>query len=390
MRAAAFAGLLEFAQQILLLLAELNRRLDGHLDIEIAVHSAAAHHRHSLAAQAELPARLRTVGNGDLGAAAIERGDIDRAAQRRGDERNRAAAIEIMAIALEEHVRRNRDEDVEIAWRSAVEAPLPFAREANACAFLDARRNIDCKRALLLHMARACASLAGIADEPAGAAEVWAGALDGEEALLRADLPRSRAARALLRFGARLRTRAAAAFACNRTRHLDVRRAAFERFLERDGEVVAEIAAAVLAARAAAAHELAEKVIEHVGEGRGEIEAARPATIHAILEGGVTEAVIGRPLLVVLEDVVGFVDFLEFNFGRVVAGIAIGVTLHRCLAEGGLNFLGARSLLAAERIVIAALHGRDTEDGRQESEQIIFRISQVNAPIPVFRIPFSA
>ena len=93
---------------------------------------------------------------------------------------------------------------------------------------------------------------------------------------------------------------------------------------------------------------------------RGEIEAGcRPAPAHAVLEGGMAEAVIGGALLIVLQDVIGFVDFLEFDFGGVVAGIAVGMKFHRQLAIGRLELVDRRALLAAQDFVITALaHGR--------------------------------
>jgi hypothetical protein len=46
----------------------------------------------------------------------------------------------------------------------------------------------------------------------------------------------------------------------------------------------------------------------------------------------VAEAVVGRALLIVLEDVVGFAQFLEFLFRRRIAVVAVGVILHGELA----------------------------------------------------------
>ena len=60
---------------------------------------------------------------------------------------------------------------------------------------------------------------------------------------------------------------------------------------------------------------------------------ARPLP-RALFEGGMAEAVIGRAPLIVLQDVIGFVDFLELDFGCVVAGIAVGMQLHGELAVG--------------------------------------------------------
>src|SRR4029077_14953626 len=90
------------------------------------------------------------------------------------------------------------------------------------------------------------------------------------------------------------------------------------------------------AAAPAAAH--AEQVVENIGERGGEFgaEAGRRAA-HAVLEGGVAVAIIGGALVGVLEDLVGFVDFLEAVLGVLVAGIAIRMAHHRLLAERGLD-----------------------------------------------------
>jgi hypothetical protein len=60
-------------------------------------------------------------------------------------------------------------------------SPLP--RRADALAFVDARRDLDLQRLLLLDLARAVAAGAGVGDHLAGAVAVRAGLLDAEEAL---------------------------------------------------------------------------------------------------------------------------------------------------------------------------------------------------------------
>ncbi len=110
-------------------------------------------------------------------------------------------------------------------------------------------------------------------------------------------------------------------------------------FFERDLHVVAEIRAALAPAAAAAAPAAhAEQVFEDVGEARGEIraETVRPAG-PALLERRMAEAVIGGALLLVLQDVIGLVDFLEVRLAVLVAGIAIGMPLHRELAVRRLH-----------------------------------------------------
>ena len=81
-----------------------------------------------------------------------------------------------------------------------------------------------------------------------------------------------------------------------------------------------------------AAGELAEHLVEDVAEaGAAEVEAAglRAATV---FEGGVAVTVIGRALLVVLEDFVGLAHVLELGFRGGVAGVAVRVVLHGELA----------------------------------------------------------
>src|SRR5919109_1267384 len=54
----------------------------------------------------------------------------------------------IGAVALEERMRSEREENIEIAGRPAAHARFPFTGEANARAVLDTGRNVDRERAL--------------------------------------------------------------------------------------------------------------------------------------------------------------------------------------------------------------------------------------------------
>ena len=71
------------------------------------------------------------------------------AAERRRRHRDRHAAEDVGAVALEELVRLDRQEDVEVAGRAAAQAGLALAGQADAGAVLDARRDVDRQRALL-------------------------------------------------------------------------------------------------------------------------------------------------------------------------------------------------------------------------------------------------
>src|SRR3546814_11646228 len=67
------------------------------------------------------------------------------------------------------------------------------------------------------------------------------------------------------------------------------------------------------AARTGAAHELAENILENVAEGAEIGGTGMAPAAPAIGEGGMTEAVIGRALLRILEAIIGLVDRLELG-----------------------------------------------------------------------------
>src|SRR5206468_4474319 len=151
------------------------------------------------------------------------------------------------------------------------------------------------------------------------------------------EAPGAAAMRAGLWLGARLGAGARAGLAGDRDRNFDLRGLALERFLERDLHVVAQIRAALAAAAAALARH-AEQVFENVGERRRKARAEPgTAATRALLERGMSEAIIGGALLAVLENLVGLVDFLEADFALGIAGILVRMPLHRELAEGRLQ-----------------------------------------------------
>src|SRR5665213_570842 len=154
------------------------------------------------------------------------------------------------------------------------------------------------------------------------------------------DFAGAAAGRARIRFAAGLGAGARTGFAHHRRGDTDLRGLALERFLEADFHVVAQIrtALAALATPAAAAAAHAEQVLENIGKGRGEVgaEAVRAAAC-PLLERGMTEAVIGRALVAVLENVIGLVEFFELVLAFGVARITIRMMLHGELAERGLE-----------------------------------------------------
>ncbi len=70
-----------------------------------------------------------------------------------------------------------------------------------------------------------------------------------------------------------------------------------------------------------------------------------------MLEGCVTVAVVGRPLLRVLQRFVGFVDFLELVLGAVIVRILVRMVLHGQLAEGAFQLFFVRRLGDTQRFV---------------------------------------
>src|SRR5262245_3745383 len=156
------------------------------------------------------------------------------------------------------------------------------------------------------------------------------------------------APRAGYRLGARLGAAALALVASAQGRYADRRLLAPEGLLEREFEVVTQIVAA--ARPAPPAHDFAEHLVEDVGEASG-AEAETTWMSAALFKSGMAKAIVSRTLLIVFEDVVGFVEVLEFLLGILVAGIAIGVMLHCELAISPLELVGARRFGDAEDLV---------------------------------------
>src|ERR1700722_139637 len=154
---------------------------------------------------------------------------------------------------------------------------------------------------------------------------IRAGALEREKSLGVADPALAAAHRAGFRFGAGLGAGAGARLAADRGWNTHLRILARVGLLKRDFHIVAQISAALAAGTAATAARHAENAFEQIGKRGAELsaETGRPATAHALLEGGVAETIIGRALVRVLQDLIGFVDFLEAMLGVLVARITI-------------------------------------------------------------------
>src|SRR6185436_2097567 len=188
----------------------------------------------------------------------------------------------VVVAARELRVIADVDEDVQIAGRSAVEARLPFAGDAQARPVVDAGRDLHRDLLLFANASRAIARRARILDHFSRAAALRAGAGDGEESLRVPNLSAALAARTRHRLRSLTRARAVAGLARDHTRHgeRDVfpEHGLHELELEVVAEVVAARGARASASSAAIAEEIAEaeEVAEDVAE-VGELIRIEPA-----------------------------------------------------------------------------------------------------------------
>src|SRR5258708_6415558 len=91
--------------------------------------------------------------------------------------------MQIGAIALEELVVRQRQENIEIAGRATADAGLAFTGEPDPRAVFDALRDVDRQGAVARHPSRSCAGRTGVFDHLAAALAAGAGPLQREETL---------------------------------------------------------------------------------------------------------------------------------------------------------------------------------------------------------------
>ncbi len=104
-------------------------------------------------------------------------------------------------------------------------------------------------------------------------------------------------------------------------------------------------------------------------------------------EGGVAELVVGRALLGVLEDLVGFVDLFEFLFGVGVLRISVRMMLLGETAEGGFQLRFGGAPLDAQYVVIIALGHKIVIQSRRRVRPPIGRHGQC---APSKRIPLTS
>src|SRR3954449_7538135 len=142
--------------------------------------------------------------------------------------------MKVRAVALKERMRRDRQEDVEIARRASARAGFAFACETNARTILDARRDIDGQCTVARDPTRPGTGRARIVDHLPAALTAGTGPFKREESLRMADTTRTTTMRTRLWLAASLGAGAGAGFTSNRSRDPHLRGLAVVGLIEPD------------------------------------------------------------------------------------------------------------------------------------------------------------
>src|SRR5690606_15793740 len=224
---------------------------------------------------------------------------------------DRNLAVEIIPFAGEDRVFAHANLDIEIAGNGARRTGFALPGQTDAIAVADAGGNPDLESARVVDPALTATAGAGVGHGLSGTRTMRTGLLDRKNSVLHAHP----AVTATGRTGRSLAVcrAAAVAFRTGHERwHFDLLLDPEYRFLQIEFQQVAQIRSATRATATAAAHaeDIAEDVTENVADIA--VEAAVAATADAVLERGMAVLVVGRALLPVAQDFVGFLGFLEF------------------------------------------------------------------------------
>nr|WP_276602979.1 hypothetical protein [Nannocystis pusilla] len=305
------------------------------MDVVVA-EAAAADDGHALALAGDDVVRLGAGLELEVDVAGQGRG-LDGAAERRLDHRDRDLRVDVVLVALEPLVGLDRDLDVEVAGRAALGAGHAAPGDPQGLAVVDAGGDVDLEGRLALDRAGARAGLARRGDHLPLALTARAGGLDGEEALAVDHLAVAAALTAGLRLGAGGRAAAVAVLAGLAALDRELALDAGHRLGERDDHAGLEVPAALRAVAAAAEPEVAEQVAEQVAEAAedlvGTLEAGEAGARRAL----VPVLIVEPTLVVVAQDLERLGRLLELLLGLGIAGVAVGMPLHRGLAIGALD-----------------------------------------------------
>lgn len=348
---AAFFG--EIGQQLFLTGCELRRNL--HLDIEDMISGLMALEvRHAETFQPKDFVVLCAGRNlNDRGS--FQRGDLHLPAQRGRDETDRDITGDVVPFPAEDTMGFDGDRDVEIARWTGIHSVLAFIGKAQAHAGFNTGRNLDGESPLTIYPLAALAGAAGFGDDLSCAAALSTWAADAEEALLKPELACTFATGADLDRPRRSRAGAFTVLADLPARNLEFGLFAVNRFFEAEFEVILKVIAPLGAASSTwRAEKILEDVVKHVAEpALAEVKAI--GATGTLLGIGVAEYVVALPLLLIAQDFVRFVDFLEFFLGGfllMVASLKIWMVLTGKLSVGFLQLVVGGGTFDPQHFVI--------------------------------------
>src|SRR5712692_68319 len=290
--------------------------------------AATAEVGHALAAQFQQVMRLASGRDLEL-RRPVEHGHVDLGAERELRKGQGQVAVEIGALAGEQLVVEDPDEDVQVAGRAPEEPARALAVEPHLHSVLDAGGDLDLEHALGPLSTLSAADLARRLDPLALTPALRARSPDRQRAQLGGDLTPPATQVAHDRTASRLGSAARAVLAGLEARDLHLGLDAARRVFERDLQLVLEgLGQHRTGVPTTAAAPAREEVLEDVLEERAEAGLSESAARRSDR----AEAVIVRALVGIGEHRVCLVDGLEALLGLLVTGIAVGMVLHRELA----------------------------------------------------------
>ena len=271
----------------------------------------------------------------------------------------------VVAVPLEQLVRRHPDTHVEVAGASSSLPRSSLARHPDALALIDAGGYLHRHSALGRTTAGAPALGAGLLDDlPGPRTPQTHPGLDELSEHGAADDPHL-AATVALRAGldrgnihrARTFTGGADSLRGERDLLLDAEGRLLERQLHIDGKIVPAGGPSLLSRpEGTAAERPAEQILEKVAKAREAVEVEAAGAAGAAAQAIVPVRVVGATLLRIAEHLVRFGGFLELVLAVGIVNSHVGVVLASQLAIGLLYLLDIGVTGDAEHFVVVALH----------------------------------
>lgn len=262
----------QFLQQLALALVQFRGDLDVNFHVQITF-AVAVEHGHTFVANAEGRSRLRAFGNLER-VLAIHGGNAHIGSDGGLSDRNGDDTMQVVSFANEEGMLFYVQHDVQVAGRTSEGTDLAASGKTNARAIFHACGNFGVDRALAQNAAIALAFGARIGDDAARALTGGTGAGDAEKSLLVTNLAAPSAGTAdgwsFAGGGARAATLLAGFVAAN----YDLSFGSEECLFEFDGEIFAQVGAALYTGAAASSSAGATKEVaksEEVAEDIAEI-----------------------------------------------------------------------------------------------------------------------